>query len=143
MKRALLHTLEPGRICDIVDTGNEFEVHANFSWVDVPDDTTTTDRWNTETNTVIKHSMLNDPVFREHGWKVARAIAYGSPGEQLDMLFKEMQATGTISAAGPWAQHIVNVKTSLPKDNPEAIVAWNEALVASTTGNSSSSSSTP
>lgn len=138
MKRALLHLLEPGRICDIVEPSNEFEVHENFSWVDVPDDTTTADTWDVETNTVIKYSVLTDPIFREHGWKVARAIAYGSPGDQLDMLFKEVQATGTVSPTGPWATHVANVKSSLPKDNPEAIAAWNEALVLSNSGNSSS-----
>jgi hypothetical protein len=138
MKRALLHLLEPGRICDIVEPGNEFEVHENFSWVDVPDDTTPSDTWDTETNAVVKYSVLNDPIFREHGWKVARGIAYGSPGDQLDMLFKEIQATGTVSPTGPWATHIANVKSTLPKDDPAAIAAWNEALVAANSGNVSS-----
>jgi hypothetical protein len=143
MKRALLHSLESGRICDIVDSGNEFEVHDNFSWVDVPDDTTTADRWDTENETVVKYNVLEDPIFVAHGWKVARGIAYGTVGDQLDMLFKEIQATGTISSTGPWATHIANVKETLPKDNPAVIAAWNEALVASSSGNSSSSGSTP
>ena len=138
MKRALLHSLEPGRICDIVDPGAEFEVHNNFSWIDVPDDTTTADTWNPETNTVVKYSVLNDPIFIEHGWKVARGIAYGNPGDQLDMIFKEIQDTGTVSATGPWATHIATVKATLPKDNPAAIAAWNEALVSRNSGNSSS-----
>ena len=143
MKRALLHSLEPGRICDIVEPGNEFEVHDNFSWIDVPDDTTTADKWDIESGTVIKYSIVNDPVFREHGWKVARSIAYGSPGDQLDMIFKEIRDTGTVSTTGTWATHVANVKATLPKDNPEVIAAWNEALVAAIGGNSSSGGSTP
>jgi hypothetical protein len=145
MKRALLHSLEPGRICDIVEPGNEFEVHANFSWVDVPDDTTSTDSWDPETNTVIKFSPLNDPNFVANGWKVARGIAYGSPADQLDMIFKEIQTTGTVSPTGPWATHVANVKASLPKDDPAAIHAWNQqwitAALANTSSNSSSSGS--
>ena len=68
MKRALLHSLEPGRICDIVNPGGEFEVHANFSWIDVPDDTTFADRWDPETNTVIKFTPLADPAFVTNGY---------------------------------------------------------------------------
>ena len=65
---------------------------------------------------------------------MARGIAYGSPGDQLDMIFKEIRDTGTVSTSGPWATHVANVKSSLPKDNPEAIAAWNEALVAANSG---------
>jgi hypothetical protein len=127
MKRALLHSLEPGRICDIVNPGSEFEVHANFSWIDVPDDTTFADRWDPETNTVIKFTPLADPAFVTNGYKVARTIAYGSVGDQLDLLYKEIQATGTISATGTWAQHIANVKQAIPKNDPAAVLAWYDA----------------
>ena len=139
MKRALLHIQEPGRICDLVDPGNEFEVHPNFYWVDVPDDTTTADKINPETNQVIKYDPVSDPVFVEHGYKVARGIMYGSLGDQLDMLYKEVVATGTISADGPWATHIANVKATLPKDDPQAIHEWNQASAAAM----NSSSGTP
>ena len=44
--RALIHTTEPGRICEIRESGNEFEVHPNFIWVDVPDGTNTADTYN-------------------------------------------------------------------------------------------------
>ena len=33
------------RICDIVAVGDEFLVHEDLVWVDVPDDTTDTDTW--------------------------------------------------------------------------------------------------
>lgn len=138
MKRALLHTLEPGRICDVVDTGAEFEVHPNFYWIDVPDDTTSSDRWDEETQTVKKWNPVTDPNFIENGYKVARGIMYGSLGDQLDMMYKEIQANGTLSPDGPWATHVANVKATLPKDDPQAIHDWNQAMVAA-----SSSSGTP
>jgi hypothetical protein len=127
MLRALLHNQEPGRICDIVQPGNEFEVHSNFTWIDVPDDTTTTDRYNEADGTIIKHDLASDPVFAENAYKLARGIAYGSPGEQLDMLFHELKATGSISSTGTWATHIAIVKTNIPKDDPVAVLAWNKA----------------
>ena len=62
-----------------------------------------------------------------NGYKVARTIAYGSVGDQLDLLYKEIQTTGTISATGTWAQHIANVKQTIPKDDPAAVLAWYDA----------------
>jgi len=125
MKRALIHTTEPGRICDVVDLGNEFEVHDNFLWVDVPDDTTTSDTYN-EDGSITKFDITQVPGFAEHGYRVARGIGYKSIGDQLDMLFKELQATGTISNVGPWATHIASIKEAIPKDNPQAVHEWNQ-----------------
>ena len=122
MKSALLHDLEPGRICDIVDIGNEFEVASSFSWVTVPDDTTVHDTY--VEGRVIKFDIINDTGFVEHGYKVARAIGYKSIGDQLDMLYKEIQATGTISNTGPWSTHIASIKAAIPKDDPAAVLAW-------------------
>lgn len=133
MKRALLHILEPGRICDVVDVGQEFEVHENFSWVDVPDDTTVSDTY--QDGAVVKFDPIAQPGFAENAYKVARGIAYTSLGDQLDMLFKEVQATGTISNTGPWATHIASVKAAIPKDNPQAVHEWNMAYWASQQGN--------
>lgn len=126
MLKALLHTNEPGRICDIVEPGNEFEVHSNFFWVDVPDGTTTTDTYN-EDGSISKFDPLSQPGFAENAYLVARGIAYKSIGDQLDMLYKEVVATGTISNTGPWATHITNVKTSIPKDDLQAVHEWNLA----------------
>jgi hypothetical protein len=127
MKRALLHSIEPGRICDVVDMGKEFEVHENFAWVDVPDDTTNIDRWDIENNCVIKFNPLEVPGFAETAYLVARGIEYGAIGTQLDMLYHELKNTGTISNTGPWATHIATVKSNIPKDDPAAVLAWNIA----------------
>jgi hypothetical protein len=133
MKRALLHSNEPGRICDIVEVGQEFEVHADFEWIDVPDDTTTLDKY--VDGEIIKYDPLLVPGFAENAYRVARTIAYKSVGDQLDMLFKEVQATGTISNTGAWASHIASVKTAIPKDDPAAVLEWNQQYWASLQGN--------
>lgn len=41
--------------------------------------------------------------------------SYPSVGEQLDMLFHEVKATGGISSTGEWASAIQAVKDSVPK----------------------------
>jgi hypothetical protein len=133
MKRALLNSNEPGRICQVVDIGSEFDVHESFSWIDVPDDTTTSDRY--ENGEVVKFDITTLPGFAENGYKVARTIGYTSIGDQLDMLFKEVQATGTISNTGPWATHIASIKAAIPKDNPQAVHEWNQQYWASIQAN--------
>lgn len=135
MKRALIHINEPGRICDVVEPGNEFEVHPDFLWVDVPDDTTQQDSYNQETGVVTKFDITALPGFAEQGYRVARTIGYKPIGDQLDMLFKEVQATGTISNTGPWATHIASVKAAIPKDDPQAVQEWNQQYWASIQGN--------
>jgi len=132
--KGLLNTNEPGRICDIVEAGNEFEVHETFQWVDIPDGTTTADTYNPD-GTITKFDILSQPGFAEHAYKVARTIAYTDVGNQMDMLFKELQATGTISNSGPWATHIASVKAAIPKDDPAAVLAWNQQYWQSMQGN--------
>jgi hypothetical protein len=132
--KALVTKNEPGRICEIVAPGNEFEVHADFSWIDVPDDTTTQDTYN-EDGTLSKFDIHSVPGFAENAYKVARGIGYGSIGDQLDLLFKEVMATGTISNTGPWATHIANIKSAIPKDDIQTVIAWNQQHWESIQGN--------
>lgn len=122
MKRALLNTLEPGRICDVVEPGNEFEVAESFHWIDAPDDVTTSHTY--ENGNFIEFNPLTRQDFVENGYRIARQIGYKSIGDQLDMLYKEIQQTGTISSSGAWAQHITAVKQAIPKDNPAAVLEW-------------------
>jgi hypothetical protein len=135
MKRALLHSVEPGRICQVINPSEEFEVNPAFSWVDVPDDTTPADRWDVVNDQVIKYDVTRDPAFIEHGHKIARTIGYGAIGDQLDMLFKELRDTGTISNTGPWVTHIASIKSAIPKDNPQAVHEWNQSWAAAQTAN--------
>jgi hypothetical protein len=125
MKKALINSLEPGRVCDVVDVGNEFEVADTFSWIECPDDTVSSHSYNETTGTFTAFDILSMPGFAENAYKVARTIAYTEIGNQLDMLYKELQATGTISSDGPWATHIASVKAAIPKDDPAAVLIWN------------------
>ena len=134
MLRALLHVQEPGRICEVVEAGSEFETHTNFYWVDVPDGTTPADTYN-EDGTITKFDPTALPGFAENAYKVARNIAYMSHGDQLDMLYHELNTTGTISNTGPWATHISTVKANIPKDDPAAVALWNQTQWAALQGN--------
>lgn len=125
MKKALLHNLEPGRICEVVDEGSTFEVAEEFSWVDCPDDITTHDIYNVETGEFKKFNIYETAGFAENAYIVARGIAYKSAGDQLDMLYRELKANGVISTDGEWFNHIINVKNTIPKDNVEAVIEWN------------------
>ena len=132
--RALINSSETGRICEIRPVGEEFEVHADFQWVDVPDGTTTHDTYNSD-GTITKFDIISQPGFAENAYKVARTIGYGSIGDQLDTLYKELQTTGTLSNTGPWASHINSIKAAIPKDDPQAVLDWNMQYLASMSGN--------
>ena len=123
MKRVLINSLEPGRICDVVNVGSEFEVAETLSWIDAPDDVTTGHIIKEDGSFYLK-TPLDDPHFIENGYKVARQIAYKSIGDQLDMIYREIQANGTISSDGAWAQHIQSVKAAIPKNDAAAVLDW-------------------
>jgi hypothetical protein len=113
MKKALMSQM--GYIHQIEEPGDDFEIYngpdATIQWVDAPDDVTLywTLEWSPAQNTMVwceRDAPPTDPT-------LARSIAYGEVGEQLDMLFHELQDTGSISASGPWATHIATVKATL------------------------------
>jgi hypothetical protein len=146
MLSALIHSQEPGRICDIVPIGQEFEVHSNFSWVNVPDGTTTLDSYDPATNTVTTFDIAQQPGFAENAYRVARTIEYGSIGDQLGMLHDELISTGTISPTGPWATMVSTAKANIPKNDPQAVQAWNQqqwAAIQAQANTAASSTTTP
>ena len=51
------------------------------------------------------------------------------------MLYKELKNTGTISNTGPWFNRVDSVKAAIPKDDPEAVLAWNMQKLAESSGN--------
>ena len=126
MKIALISNLEKGRVCDVAASGSEFEVSGDFTWIDCQDDVTSQHTYDSVTNEFKAFDILNMPGFAENAYIVARGIGYTSVGNQLDMLYKELQATGSISVDGPWANHITAVKTAIPKNDPAAVLAWNQ-----------------
>jgi len=107
MKRAIVQG-DSGIITDICDAGDEFQIYegadANMKWCDVPDDTTN------------QSVMINGVVYdrdeledQQAALTVQRMIAYGSMGEQLDMIFKDQLDGGT-----RFRDHITNVKATTP-----------------------------
>jgi hypothetical protein len=105
-----------GHILQIEEPGNDFDIYngpdATFQWVDGPDNVTLD--WTLEYSPsqdaaiwVERDEPPTDP-------NIARKVAYGEVGEQLDMLYHELQDTGSISSTGAWASHISTVKSTLP-----------------------------
>ena len=121
MKKVLINIKEEGRICEVVEAGQEFEVHSDFTWIDCPHDEVT-DAWiYEETNgtytftEVTLEDLESTPKAKEDSFNIAREIGYGDIGAQLDMIYREIMEKGSISADGEWAKHITAVKTNIPK----------------------------
>ena len=115
MKKALMGQF--GYVQQIVDPGEDFEIYngpdATIQWVDAPDEIQLdwTLEWSPLQQKMIwveRPAPYTDPM-------MARKIAYGEVGDQLDMIYKEVLANGSISADGPWASHIAAVKSSYDK----------------------------
>ena len=85
MKKALI---QGERICEF---GEEFPVHKDLQWVDVPDDTTDRD-------TYVDGAVVKEPDPTPLTWEEARRNAYPTIGDQLDMLWHAID-TGNWTAA--------------------------------------------
>ncbi len=130
MKRALIDS-NNSRVIQIVNIGEEFEVHSALYWVDCPDDADTYYLYDPEELTfedphAASKDEFGNPV---EPFTMQRQRAYPPAGDQMDMLWKEIRDTGGISADGAWFQSILAVKESIPKP-----VAYDPANpIASTT----------
>jgi hypothetical protein len=109
-----------GWVQQIVEPGQEYEIYegadASIVWVDAPDEITLD--WTLEYSPSQGKSIW---IEREGGFtdlSVARSVAYGQVGAQLDMLYHEIKTNGTISQEGDWFQHIQTVKSVIPKPPP-------------------------
>ena len=115
MKRALIEK-STNRVVQIVNPGDEFEVHQGLEWVDCPDNTQTFFLLLEDGTFEDPHAATRDEFGNQvEPWIMQRMRAYASVGDQLDMLYKEIKNTGTISTDGVWFKHIEEVKASLPK----------------------------
>jgi hypothetical protein len=115
-KRALIEN-NTNRVVQVVATeADQFEVHAGLYWTSCPD------------NTESYFLLLEDGTFEDphaanrdafgntvEPFYMQRMRGYASGGEQMDMIYKELMATGTLSPTGPWASHITAVKAAIPK----------------------------
>jgi hypothetical protein len=122
MKRALIDS-NNNRVVQIAD--EDFPVHGALYWVDCPDDCGTYYIYDPENLTFEDphaHSKdeFGNPV---EPFSMQRMRAYPGIGDQLDLLFKEIRDSGSISASGAWFQSIQAVKNAIPKPvDPDAPV---------------------
>lgn len=114
-----------GHVLQIEEPGDDFDIYngpdATFQWVDGPDNITLD--WTLEYSPSQNRAVWVEREEPPTDPAIARRVAYGEIGEQLDMIYHELQDTGTISASGAWASHISMVKQSLPPalETPEAL----------------------
>lgn len=113
--KALISKNEDGRICEIKHPSEIFDVHESMFWIDVPDDITPiTHIYDLENETFKPFPKESDDI---HRFYCARGVAYGPIGEQLDMIYREIKETGTLSNTGEWFNHVKKVKQDVTKDN--------------------------
>lgn len=129
MKKALMSA--EGYIHQIVNAGEEFDIYngpdATIQWVDAPDDVT--EDWTLEYSPSNKQMVW---IKRERPFQdpeVARKVAYGDVGEQLDMLYKDL-----LDGGNRFTEHITNVKNAIPKPEarPEALTLDEIRVMAET-----------
>jgi hypothetical protein len=120
-KRALVRC--DGFITDIVEAGEEFEIYtgpgSSMKWVDIPDDATID--WKLELGEWI-------PDFEYHDPEMLRVVAYGDPGEQLSMLWKDIDAGlfGDAAKTGKFYEHIKTVRETQPTVKYEEVTVTDE-----------------
>jgi len=98
MKKALI---QGTRICEF---GEEFPVHKDLQWVDVPDDTT-------EQDTYVDGAVVKQPDPTPPTWEEARRTSYPPLGDQLDSILK-------------WANSMRLAGTDLPADLDSTVAEW-------------------
>ena len=116
MAKFALVNRSTGNLTDICNEADKFEVYqgadAEFKWCEVPDDTTY-DHY--MVNGVVTHREENEDL-REDA-EVARRLAYGDMGEQLDMIYRD-----NVNGTTEWKDHVANVKATTTK--PDSIAAF-------------------
>lgn len=115
MKKVLMSY--QGYISEIRNPGEEYEIYegpdATLAWVDAPDNVTLD--WTLEWSPSQQDMVWVERDGSYTDTAVARQVAYGQVGEQLDMLYHELKETGSISQNGTWYQHITMVKDVIDK----------------------------
>ena len=115
--KALISKNENGRISEIKQDSDTFEVHESMVWVDIPESENiapNTHLYDIENKIFIAFPKETDDETR---FLCARQVAYGSIGEQLDMMYHEIKEKGTLSNTGAWFNHVTKVKTDVTRDN--------------------------
>lgn len=75
------------------------------------------DKWTDDNGIELEYVAQNQwvKVGTDGYVRIKRAQEYPSVEDQLDMLYHEITANGSISATGDWYQTITSVKTNNPK----------------------------
>ena len=99
---------EGGRITDVCEAGDEFEIYdgedATIIWMDIPDDFT----YNEQTSRVINGDFVNVRLLEStFSLTIARKVAYGEIGEQLDMQYRDK-----INNTTEWEDYVTAAKAS-------------------------------
>lgn len=130
MKKALIGY--QGWVSEIRNPGEEYEIYegpgASMMWVDAPDeiDLDWTLEWSPSQQKMVW--VERDGPFSDNA--VARKVAYGDIGAQLDMIYHELKTTGTISRDGQWFQHVNAVKSMIDPPPPPRPPETLEAMMA-------------
>ena len=128
MKKALVSY--QGYVSEIREPGEEYEIYegpdATIAWVDAPDNIQLewTLEWSPSRGEMIW--VEREGAFTDNS--VARKVAYGEVGAQLDMLFHELTENGAITPEGAWYQHISNVKSLIEKPTPKEPITLEEIM---------------
>ena len=118
---ALVHIKET-RVQGIAENEQErFDVHVDSVWHECGPEVQFMWEYNWETG------EFSPPFKPETRYEVARRVAYGDVGSQLDTIFKAVQ-NGDADPLAEWAARIEKIKMLFPKDNHEAMLAANDEL---------------
>jgi len=113
--KALVSIKENGRVLEVKADDQIFSVHESMEWIDCADDLDPKDWvYNYNTKEFDKFIKETDVEIR---LSVSRRIAYTPIGEQLDMIYKDIKANGTLNNESEWYKHIAKVKNAITKDN--------------------------
>lgn len=121
MKKALIDK-RFNMVVQIIESDEpEFETTTDFIWKPCPDRCETAWTYDpSNDNFIDPHAHSRDefgnPV---EPFIMQRMRAYPPMGDQLDMLWKEIRDTGTISTNGQWFQSVLYVKNNVPKPGGE------------------------
>ena len=122
MKKALMDYT--GYVADIVEPGEEYPLFLGRGcaqmWVNAPDNITKT--WTLEWSPAAEDMIWVERSETYADPATTRRVAYGDVGQQLDMLFKDLDAGRALDADDAlWFNHIKTVKehTARPSDVEE------------------------
>ena len=130
MKKALISY--QGWVQQIVDPGQDYEIYegpdATIAWVDAPDEIQLdwTLEWSPSQQKMVW--VERDAPYTNNA--VARKVAYGEIGQQLDLIYHDIAEHGAITTDGSWFQHISAVKAMIDKPEPPPAPTYIEDLIA-------------